>query len=64
MVTEEETARLGQVVMHDIPDAVVYADRTGVIGFWNAGATRIFGILVRRYEGDVPAAQPDRASVS
>lgn len=35
--------RLGHAVIHDIPDAVVYADRDGVIRFWNPGATRIFG---------------------
>ena len=27
----------------DCPDAVVYADREGMIRFWNASATRIFG---------------------
>lgn len=36
-------ARLGQALLHDIPDAVIYADREGIIRFWNAGATRIFG---------------------
>lgn len=35
--------RLGEAVIRDIPDAVIYADRTGAIRFWNAGATRIFG---------------------
>src|SRR5262249_9406259 len=25
------------------PDALVYADATGAIGFWNSGAERIFG---------------------
>jgi PAS domain S-box-containing protein len=25
------------------PDAIIYADARGVIGFWNASATRIFG---------------------
>ncbi|MEO3434567.1 PAS domain S-box protein [Inquilinus sp. CAU 1745] len=34
---------LGEAVIRDIPDAVIYADRTGAIRFWNAGATRIFG---------------------
>ena len=27
----------------EAPDAVVYADAKGVIGFWNKGAERIFG---------------------
>ncbi|HEV2336767.1 MAG TPA: PAS domain S-box protein [Stellaceae bacterium] len=27
----------------DCPDAIIYADARGVIGFWNASATRIFG---------------------
>jgi PAS domain S-box-containing protein len=29
--------------LRDAPDAVVYADAAGVIGFWNRGAERIFG---------------------
>ena len=40
---DPDWTRLGQVVIRDIPDAVVYADRDGIIRFWNAGATRIFG---------------------
>lgn len=39
----ENLARLGEAVLRDIPDAVIYADREGVIRFWNAGAARIFG---------------------
>jgi PAS domain S-box-containing protein len=29
--------------LREVPDAVVYADADGVIGFWNRGAERIFG---------------------
>jgi PAS domain S-box-containing protein len=29
--------------VHDTPDAIVYADAEGMIGFWNKGAERIFG---------------------
>ncbi|MEQ9124800.1 MAG: PAS domain-containing protein [Alphaproteobacteria bacterium] len=42
-LTAEEIARLGDVVLREIPDAVVYSDRTGRIRYWNAGAQRIFG---------------------
>jgi PAS domain S-box-containing protein len=30
-------------LLHTMSDAVIYADSEGVIGFWNAGAARIFG---------------------
>lgn len=30
-------------LLRDMSDAVVYADSTGAIGFWNDGAARIFG---------------------
>jgi PAS domain S-box-containing protein len=38
-VTSEFLARLAR----DCPDAIIYADATGHIRFWNAAATRIFG---------------------
>jgi PAS domain S-box-containing protein len=42
-LSEDDFVRLGEAVLRDIPDAVIYADRQGVIRFWNAGAVRIFG---------------------
>lgn len=42
-LAEGDLIRLGESVLRDIPDAVIYADREGVIRFWNAGAVRIFG---------------------
>lgn len=42
-LTAEELARLGDVLLREIPDAVVYSDRAGLIRYWNAGAARIFG---------------------
>ena len=30
-------------LVRDCPDAIIYADAQGVIRFWNAAATRIFG---------------------
>jgi PAS domain S-box-containing protein len=40
---DEQLASLGAAVIRTIPDAVIYADREGLIRFWNAGASRIFG---------------------
>jgi PAS domain S-box-containing protein len=39
MLPRDFAARLVQ----DCPDAVVYADRDGLIRFWNAAAARLFG---------------------
>jgi len=38
-----DLGELGRAMLNDIPDAVIYADRDGVIRFWNPGAERIFG---------------------
>jgi PAS domain S-box-containing protein len=35
--------RFYRTLVHEAPDAIVYADLTGRIGFWNKGAERIFG---------------------
>jgi PAS domain S-box-containing protein len=32
-------------LVHDGPDAVIYADAEGRIRFWNAAATRLFGYI-------------------
>lgn len=40
---EQELARLKEVLLHELPDAVIYAGNDGLIRFWNRGATRIFG---------------------
>ncbi len=42
-LNEKELSQLSLSIIAAIPDAVVYADRKGIIRFWNAGATRIFG---------------------
>lgn len=44
-LVEHEITRLAIALINDIPDAVIYADRDGIIQFWNAGAARIFGFL-------------------
>ncbi|MBX9824030.1 MAG: PAS domain S-box protein [Xanthobacteraceae bacterium] len=35
--------RLGNAILNTPSDAILLADRNGVIRFWNAGAVRIFG---------------------
>jgi PAS domain S-box-containing protein len=40
---EPKVDRFYRTLVHDTPDAVIYADAEGVIGFWNKGAERIFG---------------------
>jgi PAS domain S-box-containing protein len=42
-IDEGGLAHVALAVIRDIPDAVIYADRQGIIRFWNGGATRIFG---------------------
>lgn len=38
-------------LVHDGPDAVIYADRGGMIRFWNHGAERIFGYSASEARG-------------
>ncbi|QIE55089.1 PAS domain-containing protein [Pikeienuella piscinae] len=57
--------RLGDILLRDMPDALVVSDRDGVIRFWNAGATRIFGFtreeaLNRPLDIIIPEAQRAR----
>ncbi|MEA2782306.1 MAG: hypothetical protein QOK29_3850 [Rhodospirillaceae bacterium] len=35
--------RFYRTLVREAPDAIVYADAAGLIGFWNKGAERIFG---------------------
>ena len=43
--------RFCRTLIHDMPDAVIYADGEGVIRFWNAGAERIIGIAAAEAVG-------------
>lgn len=35
--------RLPEILLRDLPDALIVSDVDGVIRFWNAGAERVFG---------------------
>jgi PAS domain-containing protein len=49
------SAALGSALLSSASDAIVAADREGVIRFWNPGAARIFS---------VPAVTKDGADIS
>jgi len=36
-------AHFAETLLSNMPDAVVYSDRDGVIRYWNTGAARMFG---------------------
>jgi len=42
-VSQDLPANFFQRLVADCPDAVIYADASGSIRYWNAAATRIFG---------------------
>lgn len=42
---------LCETLVREAPDAIVYADRTGAIRFWNRGAERIFGFTAEEAIG-------------
>ena len=43
MSAEFDFNQFCRTLVREAPDAVIFADRDGVIRFWNAGAERIFG---------------------
>jgi PAS domain S-box-containing protein len=42
-MTDSANQDLYQHIVEDTPDAVIFADREGIIRFWNNGAEEIFG---------------------
>jgi PAS domain S-box-containing protein len=58
-LSTSEQARLSQALVAQLADAVIFADRAGVIQVWNAGAEAVFGysadeILGRRLDLLIP----------
>jgi len=43
--------RLGDALLHSAADAIVYSGKDGRIGFWNAGAERVFGFTAAEAVG-------------
>jgi PAS domain S-box-containing protein len=57
--------QLGNAVLGTVSDAIVYADREGVIRYWNPGAERLFGFTAAEAGGQsvdliIPEAQRAR----
>jgi PAS domain S-box-containing protein len=46
-----DTDRFCWALVHDGPDAIIYADRCGMIRFWNRAAERIFGYSAAESSG-------------
>src|SRR5262245_28451983 len=40
---DERSADLHRCILEQLPDALIYADRSGTIRVWSEGATRAFG---------------------
>ena len=60
----EQLERLGRAILDSPSDAIVFADREGVIRFWNPGAERLFGFAGREAIGqslDIIIPEPQRA---
>lgn len=45
VLTDTDRIELFQAVVEQAPDAIIFADRDGMIRIWNAAATDIFGYL-------------------
>lgn len=59
-----ELDRLGRAVLEGASDAIIVADREGVIRFWNASAERLFGFTAQEALGrtlDIIIPEPQRA---
>jgi PAS domain S-box-containing protein len=56
--------QLGDAVLGAVSDAIIYADREGVIRYWNPGAERLFGFAAAEAMGrsvDIIIPEPQRA---
>ena len=51
MSADFDLDRFCRTLVHETPDAVIYADGEGVVRFWNAGAERIFGFSAAEAQG-------------
>jgi PAS domain S-box-containing protein len=59
-----EVERLGRAVLGTVAEAIIQADRDGIIRFWNPGAERLFGFTAAEAIGqslDLITPAPQRA---
>ncbi len=64
-IIRDDFSRLCRSLVEDCPDAILVADREGVVRYWNRSATRLFGFEVDQVLGQsldliIPAALRER----
>ena len=64
-IIRDDVSRLYRSLVEDCPDAILVADREGVIHYWNRSATRLFGFEVDQVIGQsldliIPTALRER----
>jgi PAS domain S-box-containing protein len=52
---EEDVSSLAEMILDQIADAIIYADRTGTIRRWNRGAVALFGYSAAEALGQTSA---------
>ncbi len=50
-MVDSDNVKLSQEILSLAPDAILFADREGIIRLWNKGAERIFGCLAEKAIG-------------
>src|SRR5579884_2425718 len=50
-----ERLRRQELILHNMRDSIIVTDRAGIITYWNAGATELFGYSAEEMLGRTPA---------
>ena len=51
LMPRQTGSRLGDAILAHVPDAIIFADRDGVIRLWNRGAEALFGFAAAEVIG-------------